>query len=52
MAGLTLDTAGALATARDLGAAGWLAAELLLAIRTGMAEGATARRDGEIKPDG
>ena len=52
MAGLTLDTAGALAAARDLGAAGWAAAELLLAIRIGMAEGATARRDGEGKPNG
>ncbi len=47
MAGLTLDTAGALAAARDLGAAGWTAAELLLAIRIGMAEGAAARREGE-----
>ena len=52
MAGLTLDTAGALAAARDLGAAGWAAAELLLAIRIGMAEGAAARRDGEGKPNG
>ena len=52
MAGLTLDTAGALAAARDLGATGWAAAELLLAIRIGMAEGDTARRDGETKPDG
>ena len=47
MAGLTLDTAGALAAARDLGATGWPAAELLLAIRIGMAEGAAARREGE-----
>jgi hypothetical protein len=47
MAGLTLDTAGALAAAREMGAAGWAAAELLLAIRIGMAEGATARREGE-----
>jgi hypothetical protein len=47
MAGLTLDTASALATAREMGAAGWAAAELLLAIRIGMAEGATARREGE-----
>ncbi|WP_199231232.1 hypothetical protein [Falsiroseomonas bella] len=47
MAGLTLDTAGALAAARDLGAAGWAAAELLLAIRIGMAEGAAARREGK-----
>lgn len=47
MAGLTLDTAGALATARELGAGGWAAAELLLAIRIGMAEGAATRREGE-----
>ena len=47
MAGLILDIAGALAVARDLGAFGWAAAELLLAIRIGMAEGATARREGE-----
>ena len=47
MAGLTLDTAGALAAARELGAAGWPTAELLLAIRIGMAEGAAASRDGE-----
>ncbi|HEV7266488.1 MAG TPA: hypothetical protein VGN83_16435 [Falsiroseomonas sp.] len=47
MPGLTLDTAGALAAARELGASGWAAAELLLAIRIGMAEGATACRDGE-----
>ena len=47
MAGLTLDTAGALVAARDLGASGWAAAELLLAIRNGMAEGAAARREGE-----
>ena len=52
MAGLTIDTGGALAAGRDLGAVGWAAAELLLAIRIGMAEGATARRDGEGKPNG
>lgn len=52
MAGLTLDTAGALAAAREMGATGWPAAELLLAIRIGMAEGAAARREGKIKPDG
>ena len=52
MAGLTLDTAGALAAAREMGAAGWAAAELLLAIRIGMAEGSAARRDGEGKPHG
>lgn len=47
MAGLTLNTAGALAAARELGATGWTAAELLLAIRVGMAEGSAARREGE-----
>jgi len=52
MAGLTLDTASALAAARHLGATGWAAAELLLALRLGMVEGATARREGETKPDG
>jgi len=39
MVGLTLDMAAALAAARDLGARGWAAAELLLALRQGMAEG-------------
>ncbi|HEV7264480.1 MAG TPA: hypothetical protein VGN83_06120 [Falsiroseomonas sp.] len=43
---MTLDTAGALAVARELGAAGWATAELLLAIRIGMAEGSAARREG------
>ena len=47
MGGLTFDTAGALAAAREMGATGWAAAELLLAVRIGMAEGATARREGE-----
>ncbi|WP_198369756.1 hypothetical protein [Roseomonas rosulenta] len=47
MAGLTLDTAGALAAARDMGATGWAATELLLAIRIGMAEGSATRREGE-----
>jgi hypothetical protein len=44
MGGLSLDIGGALAAARDLGASGWAAAELLLAIRTGMAEGSAERR--------
>ena len=52
MAGLSLAAAGALAAARDRGATGWAAAELLLAIRIGMAEGSAARRDGEGKPHG
>ena len=47
MAGLTLDTAGALTAAREMGAVGWAAAELLLAIRIGIAEGSAARREGE-----
>jgi hypothetical protein len=47
MAGLTVDTAGALAAARELGAIGWAATELLLAIRIGMAEGIAACREGE-----
>jgi hypothetical protein len=50
MAGLDLDMPAALATAREMGAsgatgaAGWVAAELLLAIRMGLAVGSTARR--------
>jgi hypothetical protein len=47
MGGLSLDTAGALAAVREMGASGWAAAELLLALRIGMAEGGAARREGE-----
>lgn len=47
MAGLTLDTAGALAAAREMGATGWAATELLLALRIGMTEGTAALREGE-----
>ena len=50
MAGLTLDMAGALTAARELGATGWAAAELLLAIRHGMAEAQSARAD-EVTPN-
>ncbi|WP_187830314.1 hypothetical protein [Siccirubricoccus phaeus] len=39
MTGLSLDMAAALSAAREMGAAGWAATELLLAIRSGMAEG-------------
>jgi hypothetical protein len=39
MGGLTLDMTAALAVARDLGATGWAAAELVLAVRHGMAAG-------------
>jgi hypothetical protein len=51
MAGLTLDTAGALAAARELGAVGWAAAELLLALRAGMAAGSVAQQDGAATRD-
>jgi hypothetical protein len=44
MAGLDLDMPAALATAREMGASGWAAAELLLAIRMGLAAGSAARR--------
>ena len=44
LAGLTIDMTAAQAAARALGARGWAAAELLLAIRTGMAAGAAAAR--------
>ncbi len=47
MTGLTLDTAGALAACREMGTTGWAAAELLLALRIGMAEGANTHREGE-----
>jgi hypothetical protein len=36
MAGLDLDMPAALATAREMGATGWAAAELLLAMRMGL----------------
>ncbi|WP_191082792.1 hypothetical protein [Roseococcus microcysteis] len=45
MTGLTLDTAGALAASREMGATGWAAAELLLALRIGMAEGYAAQHE-------
>jgi hypothetical protein len=41
--GADLDLAGALAMAREMGAAGWAAAELLTALRLGIAEGLAAR---------
>ena len=44
MAGLDLDMPAALATAREMGASGWAAAELLLALRMGLAAGSAARR--------
>ena len=45
MAGLDLDMPAALATAREMGATGWAAAELLLAMRIGVAAGSAARTD-------
>jgi hypothetical protein len=44
MAGLDLDMPAALATAREMGASGWAAAELLLAMRMGLAAGSAAHR--------
>jgi hypothetical protein len=49
MSGLTLDMTAALSVARELGAAGWAAADLLLAIRTGMAAG---RAQAAPQPEG
>jgi len=44
MVGLDLDMPDALATAREMGASGWAAAELLLAMRMGLGAGSVARR--------
>jgi hypothetical protein len=44
MAGLDLDMPAALATAREMGASGWAAAELFLAMRMGLTAGSAARR--------
>jgi hypothetical protein len=41
--GADLNLAAALVIARELGAAGWAAAELLTALRLGFAEGLAAR---------
>jgi hypothetical protein len=51
MAGITLNIANALAAARDLGAQGWAASEMLMALRIGMAEG-IAIRGREETPHG
>lgn len=50
MAGLDLDMPAALATAREMGATGWAAAELLLAMRMGLAAGSAARRTDPPEP--
>jgi hypothetical protein len=44
MACLDVDMRAALATAREMGATGWAAAELLLAMRTGLGAGSATRR--------
>ena len=43
MAGLTLDTAGALALAREMGANGWVVAVLLAEFRAGLNAGLVSR---------
>ena len=50
MAGLDLDMPAALATAREMGATGWAAAELLLAMRMGLAAGSASRRADPTGP--
>ena len=50
MAGITLNLANALAASRDLGASGWAASEMLMAIRFGMAEGNTERNASASGP--
>ena len=50
MTGLDLDMPAALATAREMGATGWATAELLLAMRMGLAAGAAARRTDPPEP--
>ena len=52
MTALQLDTAGALATAREMGATGWAAAELLAAFAAGMAAGVVTRRRGTVDEEG
>jgi hypothetical protein len=49
MAGLILNMTAALAAARELGATGWAAAELLLALRHGIAAG---RAEAAPPPEG
>ena len=44
MVGVDLDMPAALTTAREMGASGWAAAELLLAMRMGLGAGSAARR--------
>jgi hypothetical protein len=51
-AGADLDLAGGLAVARELGAAGWGAAELLTALRIGLAEGLAARHASTMDAGG
>jgi hypothetical protein len=44
MAGIDLDMPAALTSAREMGATGWDAAALLLALRMGLVAGSAARR--------
>ncbi len=50
MTGLDLDMPAALATVREMGASSWAAAELLLALRMGLAAGSAARRNDPPGP--
>ncbi|WP_270934585.1 hypothetical protein [Falsiroseomonas oryzae] len=50
--GADLDLAGALAIAREMGATGWAAAELLTALRFGLAEGLAARNSPTVDAGG
>jgi hypothetical protein len=52
MAGVGLDMVSAIATARELGAAGWPTVELLTALRAGMAEGLSARQSARTDQGG
>ncbi len=58
MAGLDVDMAAALVTAREMGASGatgtvgWAAAELLVAMRLGLADGLASRRDDMARLSG
>jgi hypothetical protein len=48
---LELDMAGALATAREMGAVGWAAADMIAAVGAGIAAGCATRRDGTSDED-
>ena len=50
IAGITLPFTHALAAAREVGASGWAASEMLMAIGIGMAEGSTERNASASGP--